>query len=80
MIHQEMHHVPVLRIELASDRERANKFHTRVTRGEPFPKERELVLEEVWSLGYTPTGAVHYRGLSNGQPPSLKFDAEIHMD
>lgn len=72
--------MPMIRIELASDRERAKKFHTRVSRGEPFPRERELVLEEVWDRGYTPTGKVHYRGLSNGQPPSLKFDAGVTLD
>lgn len=72
--------MPVIRIELASDRERANKFHARVTRGEPFIHEKQLVLEEVWAHGHTPTGTVHYRGLTNGQPPNLKFDAEVTLD
>lgn len=64
--------MPVIRIELASDRERARSFHDRVRRGGQYPQERELVLDEAWSRVYTPTGEVHYRGRTNGQPPSLK--------
>lgn len=72
--------MPVIRIELASDRERARSLHDRVRRGGQYPQERELVLDEAWSRGYTPTGEVHYRGRTNGQPPSLKFDVEVHLD
>lgn len=72
--------MPVIRVELASDRERAKSFDERVRRGGRFPKERDLALEEAWTRGYTPTGEVHYRGRTNGQPPSLKFDVEVHID
>lgn len=72
--------MPVIRIELDSDRERAKRFHERVRRGEPFPKERQLVIEEAWRRGYTPTGEVDYRGRTNGQPPGLKFDVEVTID
>ncbi|WP_162144919.1 hypothetical protein [Arthrobacter castelli] len=70
----------MIRIELDSDRERAKKFHQKVTSGAPFPKERELVVEGAWARGFTPTGTVHYRGISNGQPPGLKFDVEVAID
>ena len=72
--------MPFLRIELATDRERAKKFHTRAVRGQSFPNEKEIVLQEAWDKGYTPTGTVHYRGVSNEQPPSLKFDVEITLN
>lgn len=72
--------MPVIRIELDSDRDRAKRFHERVQRGEPFTQERDAVIEEAWGRGYTPTGEVHYRGRTNGQPPSLKFDVEVRID
>lgn len=72
--------MPFIRIELASDRQRAKKFHHQAARGASFPQEKELVLQEVWAKGYTPTGTVHYRGMSNEQPPSLKFDAEVTLN
>ncbi len=72
--------MPVIRIELDSDREHAKRFHERVRRGQPYPKECDFVIEEAWERGYTPTGKVDYRGRTNGQPPSLKFDVEVTID
>lgn len=72
--------MPVIRVELDSDRVHAKRFHERVRRGEPFPQERQLVIEEAWRRGFTPTGAVHYRGRTNGQPPALKFDVVVRLD
>lgn len=72
--------MPVLRIELETTREAANTFHARAVRGEPFITERDMVIDQVWAKGYTPTGTVHYRGVAHGQPPALKFDAEVHLD
>ncbi len=31
-------------------------------------------------VGRTPTGKVHFFGLTNGQPPDLKFDVEVYPD
>lgn len=69
----------LIRIELDADREHARRFGERVARGEPFPAERELVIEEAWARGYTPTGKVTFRGLGQGQPPTLKFDVEVDL-
>ena len=69
----------LIRIELDADRERARRFSERVARGEPFPAERQLVIEEAWARGYTPTGRVTFRGLGQGQPPTLKFDVEVDV-
>lgn len=48
--------MPVLRIELETTREAANTFHARAIRGEPFITERDMVIDQVWTKGYTPTG------------------------
>ncbi|NKX56799.1 hypothetical protein [Arthrobacter mobilis] len=69
----------LLRVELDADRDRARRFDDLVTHGAPFPKERELVIEEAWARGYTPTGKVFYRGIGQGQPPTLKFDVEVDI-
>ena len=69
-----------MRVELLSDREAAQKFSRRVARGEPFQTERELVLEEVWDKGYTPSGKVLFRGVSQGEPTLLKFDVEVTLN
>lgn len=66
-----------MRIELLSDREAAQKFSRRVARGQPFQAERELVLQETWDKGYTPSGKVLFRGVSQGEPTLLKFDVEV---
>lgn len=69
----------LLRVELDADRDRAHRFEELVTHGAPFPKERELVIDVAWSRGYTPTGKVIYRGIGQGQPPTLKFDVEVDI-
>ncbi|AKH85382.1 hypothetical protein AA958_27650 [Streptomyces sp. CNQ-509] len=69
----------LLRVELDADRDRARRFDARVRRGEPFPKERQLVIDEAWAHGYTPTGKVTYRGIGQGQPATLKFDVEVDV-
>ena len=66
-----------VRIELVSDRKAAQQFSRRQACGDPFQRERELVIQEVWDLGYTPTGKVVFRGVSQGEPTLLKFDAEV---
>lgn len=66
-----------IRIELVSDRESARRFSRRLARGEPFQQERELVLQEAWDAGHTPTGKVEFRGVSQGEPTLLKFDVEV---
>lgn len=67
----------VVRIELASNREAAQQFSRRQARGAPFQKERELVMQEAWDKGHTPTGTVVFRGVSHGEPTLLKFDVEV---
>lgn len=69
-----------VRIELVSNREAAEQFSRRQARGEPFQTERELVLQEAWDKGHTPTGKVVYRGVSQGEPTLLKFDVEVSLD
>lgn len=68
-----------IRIELVSDRESARQFSRRQARGAPFQKERELVLQQAWDRGYTPTGRVIFRGVSQGEPTLLKFDVEVTL-
>lgn len=69
-----------IRIELVSNREAAQQFSRRQARGEPFQKERELVLQEAWDKGHTPTGKVFFRGVGQGEPTLLKFDVEVALD
>lgn len=72
--------MPVIRIEFETTPEKANKFHKRVVGGAPFTREKEQAIAQAWDRGRTPTGVVHYRGIGNGQPPTLKFDVEVSLD
>lgn len=71
--------MPLIRVEFETTPEKANKFHKRVMAGAPFTGERERAINEAWDRGRTPTGTVHYRGISNDQPPTLKFDVEVSL-
>lgn len=66
-----------IRVVFETSRESARKFDKAVLAGSPFVAERERALNHAWSLGHTPTGKVHYRGIANGQPLGLKFDVEV---
>lgn len=72
--------MPLIRVEFETTPEKANKFHKRVMAGAPFTGERERAINEAWDRGRTPTGTVHYRGISNDQPPTLKFDVEVSLE
>ncbi|WP_150461782.1 hypothetical protein [Nesterenkonia ebinurensis] len=72
--------MPVIRIEFETTPEKAKKFHKRVMAGAPFTGEEEQAINEAWDRGRTPTGVVHYRGISNDQPPALKFDVEVSLE
>ena len=72
--------MPRIRVEFETTPEKARRFHQRVLAGAPFTQERQQAISEAWARGRTPTGAVHYRGISNGQPPALKFDVEVSLE
>lgn len=72
--------MPFIRVELDTTPERAKKFHQRVQAGAPFTREKHQALDDAWSQGRTPTGVVHYRGVGNTHPPTLKFDVEVSLE
>ena len=72
--------MPVIRVEFETTPEKAKKFHNRIMARAPFSGEKEQAINEAWDRGRTPTGDVHYRGISNDQPPTLKFDVEVTLE
>jgi len=80
LVYLEDSFVPIIRIEIETTSEKAQKFHKRVVAGDPFTTEKKHVIDQAWEQGRTPTGTVHYRGIGNGQPPTLKFDVEVSLD
>jgi len=70
--------MPVVRIELPSTREEASKILTLYQKGFKHRQSEDVAIDEVWSQGHTPTGDIKFAGITNGQPPRLKYDVTIY--
>lgn len=72
--------MPVIRVEIPTTRDDAKRVFALYRAGSKYRGGEEAAVEEAWRLGRTPTGAVHFAGLTNGQPPSLKYDVAVHTE
>lgn len=72
--------MPVIRVELPSTRDEGKKILTMYQNGNKHRRSEDAALDEAWKRGRTPTGRVRFAGLTNGQPPSLKYDVTVHTE
>lgn len=72
--------MPLIRIEMPSTRDEAKRLLAQYESGARDLAWEERVVDEAWRRGRTPTGRVRFVGVTNGQPPSLKFDVEVHPE
>ncbi|GAA3283097.1 hypothetical protein GCM10020260_11290 [Nesterenkonia halobia] len=72
--------MPVMRIEIPTTRDEAKKILALYEGNSKHRRSEDLAIDEAWKHDRTPTGRIWFAGLTNGQPPSLKFDVEVHTN
>lgn len=72
--------MPVIRVELPSTRDEAKKILALYQKGAKHRHSEDAAIDEAWKRGRTPTGRIRFAGLTNGQPPSLKYDVTVHTE
>lgn len=72
--------MPVIRIEIPTSRDEAKKILALYEKGSRHQRLEYRAINDAWNRGHTPTGRVHFVGITNGQPPNLKFDVHVYSD
>jgi hypothetical protein len=72
--------VPLLRIQLDSDRTTARRVLGLHLAGKVHAESRDAARAEVWRRGRTPAGEPVFVGVTNGEPVRLLYDVEIYWD
>ena len=72
--------MPLLRIQLESDRTTARRVMELHHAGKGHHESREAARAEAWRRGWTPSGEPIFVGITNGQPVRLLYDVEVYSD
>ena len=72
--------MPLLRVQLDSDRYTARRVRELHQAGKVHHESRDAVLDEVWRRGRTPAGEPVFVGTTNGEPVRLIYDVEVYPD
>ena len=72
--------MPLLRIQLDSDRATARRVMDLHRAGKVHRESAEAARERVWRHGRTPAGEPVFVGVTNGEPVRLLYDVEVHLD
>lgn len=72
--------MPLLRIQLDSDKNTARRVRELHLAGKPHHESRDAARAEVWRRGRTPAGEPVFVGTTNGEPVRLLYDVEIYLD
>src|SRR5918995_1692315 len=72
--------MPLMRIELDSDRYTARRVVQLYQAGKIHHESREAARGEVWRRGRTPAGEPVLVGVSNGDPFRLIYDVDVCTD
>ena len=72
--------MPLMRIELDSDKYTARRVQQLHQAGKIHHESREAAREAVWRRGRTPAGEPVFVGTTNGEPVRLLYDVEVHLD
>jgi hypothetical protein len=72
--------VPMLRIELDSDKHAARRIVQLYRAGKVHRESRETAREEAVRRGRTPAGDPVFVGITNGEPARLIYDVPVYSD
>lgn len=72
--------MPLMRIELDSDKQTARRILELHKAGKTHRESRDAAREEVWRRGRTPAAEPTFVGITNGEPARLIYDVEIYSD
>ncbi|GAB7050050.1 hypothetical protein [Catenuloplanes indicus] len=72
--------MPLLRIQLDTDRTTARRVIDLHRAGRTHPESRAAAEAEVWRKGYTPAAVPVFIGTTNGDPVRLVYEVEIYTD
>jgi hypothetical protein len=72
--------VPMLRIELNSDKQTARRIMQLHQAGKVHRESRETARQEVLRRGRTPAGEPRFVGITNGEPARLVYDVPVYPD
>ncbi len=72
--------MPLMRIQLESDRKTARKVLDLHLAGRVHHESREAAREQVWRHGRTPAADPVFIGVTNGEPVRLLYDVAVHLD
>jgi hypothetical protein len=72
--------MPLLRIQLDSDRATARRVMELHLAGKVHRESRDAAREEVWRHGRTPAGEPVFVGVTNGHPVRLIYDVAVYSD
>ncbi|WP_341719064.1 hypothetical protein QQG74_04735 [Micromonospora sp. FIMYZ51] len=72
--------MPLLRIQLDSDRNTARRVLQLHRAGKIHHESRNAARDEVWRRGRTPAAEPVFVGITNGEPVRLIYDVEVCLD
>jgi hypothetical protein len=72
--------MPLLRIQLDSDRATARRVMELHLAGKVHRESRDAAREQVWRHGRTPAAEPVFVGITNGRPVRLIYDVEVYSD
>ena len=71
--------MPVMRVQLDSDRTTARRVMDLHLAGRIHRESRDAATAEVWRRGRTPAKEPVFVGVSNGDPVRLLYDVEVYL-
>ena len=72
--------MPLLRIQIDSDRATARRVMQLHLAGRVHRESREAARDEAWRLGRAPAGDPVFVGVTNGEPVRLQYDVEVRLE
>jgi hypothetical protein len=72
--------VPVMRIQLDSDRRTARRIMNLHLAGQADRASVEAARQAVWRHGRTPAGEPVFVGVTNGEPVRLLYEVEVYLE
>lgn len=72
--------MPLMRIELDSDKYTARRIRERHQAGKIHHESRDAARDEVWRRGRTPAAEPVFVGITNGEPARLIYDVDVYPD
>jgi hypothetical protein len=72
--------VPMLRIEVDSDKHTARRVMQLYRAGKAHRESRAVAREHALRLGRTPAGEPRFVGITNGEPARLIYDVPVYSD